>query len=59
MCIDVYAILGELFELKADLNTERKDVRKDAIKKVIASMTIGKDVRCVTYCGLLFGHTVI
>ncbi|KAF6018522.1 hypothetical protein EB796_023171 [Bugula neritina] len=35
---------GELFELKAELNGDRKDVQKDAIKKVIASMTVGKDV---------------
>lgn len=33
-----------MFELKADLNSERKDKRKDAVKKVIASMTVGKDV---------------
>jgi len=33
-----------LFELKAELNGDRKDVQKDAIKKVIASMTVGKDV---------------
>lgn len=38
-------ILGELFELKAELNSSEKDVKKDAIKKVIASMTVGKDVR--------------
>lgn len=35
---------GEMFELKADLNSERKDKRKEAVKKVIASMTVGKDV---------------
>lgn len=35
---------GELAELKADLNSNNKEKIKDAIKKVIASMTIGKDV---------------
>ncbi|XP_039247587.2 AP-1 complex subunit beta-1-like [Styela clava] len=35
---------GEMFELKADLNSERKEKRKEAVKKVIASMTVGKDV---------------
>lgn len=35
---------GENFELLADLNSEYRDRRKDAIKRVIANMTIGKDV---------------
>jgi AP-1 complex subunit beta-1 len=35
---------GETFELKAELNADTKDKRKDAVKKVIANMTIGKDV---------------
>ncbi|KAI9511229.1 Adaptor protein complex beta subunit [Russula earlei] len=35
---------GENFELRADLNSEYRDKRKDAIKKVIANMTVGKDV---------------
>ncbi|XP_033098668.1 AP-1 complex subunit beta-1-like [Anneissia japonica] len=35
---------GEIFELKADLNSERKEKKKEAVKKVIASMTVGKDV---------------
>ncbi|KAI0321322.1 clathrin binding protein [Amylostereum chailletii] len=35
---------GENFELRADLNSEYKDKRKDAIKRVIANMTVGKDV---------------
>ncbi|KAJ3044231.1 hypothetical protein HDV00_002909 [Rhizophlyctis rosea] len=35
---------GENFELKAELNSEYKDKRKEAVKKVIANMTIGKDV---------------
>ena len=38
-------ILGEIFELKAELNSDKKDRKKDAVKKVIASMTVGKDVR--------------
>lgn len=36
--------LGENHELRADLNSEYKDRRKDAIKRVIANMTVGKDV---------------
>lgn len=40
-------ISGEIFELKAELNSEKKDRKKEAVKKVIASMTVGKDVR---YC---------
>lgn len=36
--------LGETYELKAELNSDVPLVRKEAIKKVIASMTIGKDV---------------
>ena len=35
---------GENYELRADLNSEYKDKRKDAIKRVIANMTVGKDV---------------
>lgn len=35
---------GENFEMKADLNSDYKIVRKDAVKKVIANMTLGKDV---------------
>ncbi|KAI8342290.1 adaptin N terminal region-domain-containing protein [Chlamydoabsidia padenii] len=35
---------GENFELKAELNSEYRHVRKDAVKKVIANMTVGKDV---------------
>jgi hypothetical protein len=33
---------GENFELRADLNSEYRDKRKDAIKRVIANMTVGK-----------------
>jgi hypothetical protein len=35
---------GETFELKAELNADTKDKRKDAVKRVIANMTVGKDV---------------
>ncbi|KAI8619017.1 adaptin N terminal region-domain-containing protein [Chytriomyces sp. MP71] len=35
---------GEAFELRADLNSEYKEKRKETVKKVIANMTIGKDV---------------
>lgn len=35
---------GEMFELKAELNSDKRDRRKDAVKKVIAAMTVGKDV---------------
>lgn len=35
---------GEIFELKAELNCDKKEKKKEAVKKVIASMTVGKDV---------------
>ncbi|KJE92686.1 adaptor-like protein complex 1 beta 1 subunit [Capsaspora owczarzaki ATCC 30864] len=35
---------GELVELQAELHSDKRDRRKDAVKKVIASMTVGKDV---------------
>ncbi|KAJ3216080.1 hypothetical protein HDU67_009960 [Dinochytrium kinnereticum] len=35
---------GENFELRTDLNSEYKEKRKETVKKVIANMTIGKDV---------------
>ena len=38
---------GEIFELKAELNSDKRDKKKEAVKKVIASMTVGKDVRYV------------
>ena len=38
-------LVGEIFELKAELNSDKKDRKKEAVKKVIASMTVGKDVR--------------
>jgi vesicle coat complex subunit len=34
---------GESYELKNDLNSEMPVVRKEAVKKVIANMTVGKD----------------
>jgi vesicle coat complex subunit len=33
---------GENFELRADLNSQYKQTRKEAIKMTIASMTVGK-----------------
>lgn len=36
--------LGELVELRADLGSDVTLLRKEAMKKVIASMTVGKDV---------------
>ena len=38
------ALLGELAELRVDLQSEKKEKKKEAIKKIIASMTVGKDV---------------
>lgn len=35
---------GELHELKEELNSPKLPVKRDAIKKVIAAMTVGKDV---------------
>ncbi|CAD7087363.1 unnamed protein product [Hermetia illucens] len=35
---------GEIFELKSELQNEKKEKKKEAVKKVIASMTVGKDV---------------
>lgn len=42
---NVLRVPGEIFELKAELNNEKKEKRKEAVKKVIAAMTVGKDVR--------------
>ena len=50
---DVFIIhcpAGENYELRADLNSEYRDKRKDAIKRVIANMTVGKG----TYEGSCF-----
>lgn len=35
---------GELHELKEELHSSNKDKKKDAVKRVIAAMTVGKDV---------------
>jgi vesicle coat complex subunit len=35
---------GEIHEWKEMLNNEKEATRKDAVKKVIAAMTVGKDV---------------
>eukprot|EP01125_Pyxidicula_operculata_P001225 TRINITY_DN11155_c0_g1_i1.p1 TRINITY_DN11155_c0_g1~~TRINITY_DN11155_c0_g1_i1.p1 ORF type:complete len:876 (-),score=234.91 TRINITY_DN11155_c0_g1_i1:110-2737(-) len=51
---------GEIPELKADLNSLKEDKKKDAVKKVIALMTVGKDVsmlftdvlKCITTTNL-------
>ncbi|KAF9436855.1 beta-adaptin [Entomortierella beljakovae] len=43
---------GENAELLVDLNSEYRDRRKDAVKRVIANMTVGKDVSS------LFPHVV-
>ncbi|KAG0012321.1 beta-adaptin [Entomortierella chlamydospora] len=41
-CCDIKC--GENAELLVDLNSEYRDRRKDAVKRVIANMTVGKDV---------------
>ena len=35
---------GEIHELKEELANPNKDKKKEAVKKVIAAMTVGKDV---------------
>ena len=35
---------GEIAELREELNSSSRDVKVDAVKKVIAAMTVGKDV---------------
>uniref|UniRef100_A0A0K0EDA3 AP complex subunit beta n=1 Tax=Strongyloides stercoralis TaxID=6248 RepID=A0A0K0EDA3_STRER len=35
---------SEIFELKNELNSDKKEKKREAVKKVIASMTVGKDV---------------
>ncbi|CEL96292.1 unnamed protein product [Vitrella brassicaformis CCMP3155] len=35
---------GEIHELKEELHSANKDKKKEAVKKVIAAMTVGKDV---------------
>uniref|UniRef100_A0A452SGC2 Adaptor related protein complex 2 subunit beta 1 n=1 Tax=Ursus americanus TaxID=9643 RepID=A0A452SGC2_URSAM len=41
---------GEIFELKAELNKEKKEKRKEAVKKVIVAMTMGKDIMVYFPC---------
>jgi len=36
---------GEVFELRNELHSEKKEKRVEAVKKVIAMMTVGKDVQ--------------
>ena len=43
--VPITCVTGEIFELKGELNSDKKDRKKEAVKKVIASMTVGKDVR--------------
>jgi len=35
---------GEIHEFQEELNNQKEDKRKEAVKKVIAAMTVGKDV---------------
>jgi AP-1 complex subunit beta-1 len=35
---------GEIHELKEELDSPKEDKKRDAVKKVIAAMTVGKDV---------------
>eukprot|EP00965_Chrysotila_dentata_P248466 6208347-Pleurochrysis_carterae.AAC.4 len=35
---------GEIHELREELNNPKMEKKKDAVKKVIAAMTVGKDV---------------
>ena len=48
------SVTGEIFELRAELNSDKKDRKKEAVKKVIASMTVGKDVRYYNILGYLY-----
>ncbi len=44
---------GEVFELKQALASAKKAEKRDAIKKIIANMTVGKDVRYFIFPTLL------
>jgi vesicle coat complex subunit len=33
---------GEIFELKSELNSDKKERKREAVKKTIANMTVGK-----------------
>lgn len=39
---------GEIFELKSELNSDKKEKKKEAVKKVIASMTVGECCRVMS-----------
>ncbi|CAF0929147.1 unnamed protein product [Didymodactylos carnosus] len=55
---DAEAKKGEIYELKAELNSDKRDRKKEAVKKVIASMTVGKDVRSILFPSQLFPDVV-
>lgn len=44
VCRSETNFVGEVYELRSELNADLHLVRKEAVKKVIASMTLGKDV---------------
>jgi AP-1 complex subunit beta-1 len=44
LVLDVAPLAGEIHELKEELRNADKSKKKDAVKKVIAFMTVGKDV---------------
>ena len=52
-----HVMSGELAELRADLNDPKKEKKKEAVKKIIANMTVGKDVRSamLLYSSLING----
>lgn len=54
----IFLFKGEIFELKAELNSDKKEKKKEAVKKVIASMTVGKDVRWAwgSWCWIVLQH---
>ena len=50
LCGSCTTCAGEIHEYKEDLASLDKSKKKDAVKKVIAAMTVGKDV------SMLFPH---
>jgi hypothetical protein len=45
---------GEIFELKSELNSDKKERKREAVKKTIANMTVGKvESRIITEKKLL------
>ena len=52
---DLLNSVGENFELRADLNSEYREKRKDAIKRVIANMTVGKGASTIGQSEVLTG----